>query len=144
MAHPADAFMNNRFLVEIDGLAISDFAEVILPDGRADVAEHRSGSSPQLAHKDPGNVHIGNLVLRRAVTAGNELFNWWTKVADGLTDRRAVAVSLRDAQGQVVKRWAIFRAWPARYGVAPLIAANSDVVLMETLECVAEGFEPTS
>jgi phage tail-like protein len=142
MSIPANAFMNNRFRVEIDGITMSDFAEVVLPDVRADVVEYRSGGSPQMARKDPGQIHVGSLVLRRGVTKSDDLFTWWKEVADGTLDRRSVVVVLQDRRGRAVKRWTISRTWPARYSVAPLIAADSKVTLLETLEFAAEGFQP--
>ena len=37
-------FLNCRFLVEIDGIPAFSFAEVILPDARAAIAEYREGN----------------------------------------------------------------------------------------------------
>jgi phage tail-like protein len=138
-AHP-NPYLNNRFHVEIDGLTVADFAEVILPEARTDVVEYREGGD-RSAHKLPGASHLGNLVLQRGITQSNELFAWWKAVADGQTNRRNLSVTLTDQQGQPVKRWNITAAWPARYCVAPLVALDGDIALMETLECAVEGFE---
>jgi phage tail-like protein len=140
MAIPVNPYLNNRFQVEIDGLATHDFAEVVLPEARTDVVEYREGGD-RIARKVAGAVHVSNLVLRRGITQSNDLFAWWKTVADGQADRRNMSIILLDQQGQEVKRWNIFAAWPARYSVAPLVALEGDIALMETLECAVEGFE---
>jgi phage tail-like protein len=139
MAVPANPCLNNRFRVEIDGLVISDFSEVILPDSSADIVEYREGNDGR-SRKLPGAAKYGNIVLRRGVTASNELFDWWKTVAEGAASRRSLSVTLLDQQGAEVKRWNIQNAWPARYMVSPLIALDGDAVVLETLECATEGF----
>jgi phage tail-like protein len=132
--------LNNRFKVEIDGIGLEDFAEVILPEAYAEVVEYREGTEIG-TRKLPGAVRYGNLVLRRGVTQSQDLFLWWKSVADGAIVRRSVIVILLDERREPVKRWSIRRAWPARYTVSPLVACDGDVTLMESLECATEGFE---
>jgi phage tail-like protein len=140
MATRTDPYLNNRFRVEIDGIALSGFAEVALPEVHADVTEYRDGNDP-FARKLPGAIHVGNLLLRNGVTKSRELFDWWKETAAGVAHRRTVVVILQDEAGQDVKRWVITHAWPMRYTVEPLVALDGDVTLIETLECATEGFE---
>ncbi len=140
MATRTDPFLNNNFRVEIDGIALSGFAEVVLPEVHADVVEYRDGNDVE-TRKLPGAVHVGNLVLRRGVTKSRELFDWWKDTADGTARRRNIVVILQDEAAQDIKRWAIVRAWPMRYTVGPLVGLDDDVTLIETLECATEGFE---
>jgi phage tail-like protein len=132
-------FLNCRFLVAIDGIPVTSFAEVILPDARAAIAEYREGNENN-AQKSAGAVSYGNVVLRRGVTTTNELSQWWQNVADGKTDKRNLSVTLLDEQLSPVRTWQITNACPARYSIAPLIAIEGNVTLMETLECAVEGF----
>ena len=141
MAAPI-TFLNCRFLVAIDGIPVSSFAEVILPDARAAIAEYREGNE-NTAQKSAGAVSYGNLVLRRGVTTTNELSQWWQNVAGGKTDKRNLSVTLLDEQLNPVRAWQITNACPARYAIAPLIAIDGNVTLMETLECAVEGFSAT-
>lgn len=132
--------LNHRFRVEIDGIQASEFAEIILPEARADIVEYREGTAA-LARKIPGHVHFSNLTLRRGLSASMELSNWWKAIADGQLDRRNIAVILLDHQGQDSKRWVISDAWPTRYNVAPLVAVDGDTVVFETIECAVENFQ---
>jgi phage tail-like protein len=136
---PAPAtFLNCHFLVEINGIAVTEFAEVILPDSRVAIAEYREGNG-NTSQNTPGAVNYSNLVLRRGVTTTKDLFLWWQNVAGGTTDKRNVSVVLLDGQLNPVKTWHITNACPARYSIAPLVA-NGGVTLVETLECAVEGF----
>ncbi len=140
MATPTNPYLNNHFRIEIDGIALTGFTEVVLPETRADVVAYRDGNDTG-TRKLAGAVHVGNLVLRRGVTKSRELFDWWKETADGTAHRRNIVVILQDAAAQDVKRWAILRAWPMRYTVGPLVGLDDDVTLIETLECATEGFE---
>jgi phage tail-like protein len=141
MPPPGNPFLNSRFRVEIDQVGAADFVEVILPDSFAEVIEHRNGGDPRGVHKTAGRIHTGSLVLRRGVTESKELFDWWTNIANGVPDRRNVAVILLDEQLQPVKQWILTGVWPSRYVVAPLFAADEAVTLIETVECVTDGMQ---
>jgi phage tail-like protein len=140
MASHPEPYANNHFRVEIDGIQATDFAEIVLPEARADIIEYREGGD-RTARKFPGAIHFSNLVLRRGVVQANELFQWWNNVANGIADRRNVAVVLLDGQLQPVKRWAISGALPARFAISPLVALGEASTVIETLECAIERFE---
>ena len=140
MPSAAEPHTNHRFRVEIDGVSGVDFAEVVLPEARAEIIEYREGGDRR-AHKIPGATHLGVLTLKRGVTQSQDLFAWWSNVASGAPDRRNVSVVLFDGQGQPVKQWRISGAWAARYVVAPLVANGEAAALIETLECAVEDFQ---
>jgi phage tail-like protein len=138
---PNAPFLNSRFRVEIDQVAGSEFAEVILPECVAEVVEYRNGGEPRGSRKMPGTIHWGNLVLRRGVTESKDLFDWWLNIANGVLDRRSATVTLLDQQLQPVKQWLLRQVWPSRYVVAPLIADDDAVTLIETIECATDGMQ---
>ena len=135
-----DPYRNFNFIVEIDGIVAAAFSEVTMPAASADVIEYREGGEPNVVRKLPGRVHFGNLVLRRGISASDELYNWWKTVLDGQTSRRNIAVILLDEARNPVKRWIFRHAWPARYQPSSLDARGREVVI-ETLEIVHEGME---
>jgi phage tail-like protein len=49
-------------------------------------------------------------------------------------------ITLLDAERLAVRRWAIARAWPAKYESGPLQARGNEVVI-ETLELACERVE---
>jgi phage tail-like protein len=138
-----DPYRNFNFVVEIDGIVAAGFTEVSLPAASADVIEYREGGEPNVVRKLPGRIHFGTLLLRRGLTASDELYNWWKTVLDGQTSRRNVAVILMDEARTPVKRWVFRNAWPARYQPSGLDARGREVVI-ETLEIAHEGMELVS
>src|SRR5450759_5375546 len=59
---------------------------------------------------------FATVVLRRAMTASTELFDWRRRIADGKDDRRDVTIRQRSAPGgDVVNAWRLIRAWPCRW-----------------------------
>lgn len=141
MPRENDPFINTRFRVEIDGVSISSFSEVIMPQAWADVIEYREGSEATRPRKLRGLFSYSNLVLRRGLTESNELFQYWKAVADGTLTRRSISVILLDEAGETeVKRWNFFEAWPCRYELSALDANGSEVIT-ETVEIAFEYFE---
>jgi phage tail-like protein len=136
----ADPYGNFNFLVEIDGIASQGFSELILPEASAAVIEYREGEEPNTVRKLPGLIRFDNVILRRAITASNELYAWWRTVQDGQTSRRSMVVTLLDEGHNAVKRWRFRNAWPVRYESSALDAQGSAVVI-ETLEVAHEGME---
>ena len=135
-----DPFGNFNFLVEIDGVTASGFAEVVMPEGSARVIEYRTGSEPNTVRKLPGRVSYGNIILRRGITKSKELWDWWKKVVDGRTERRNLSIVLLHESRTEVMRWNVREAWPVRYHIGDLNAKGNDA-LIEELEIAHEGFE---
>lgn len=99
-----DPFRNFNFVVEIDGMVAAGFSEVSMPAASADVIEYREGGESNVVRKLPGRIHFGNPMLRRGITASDELYHWWKTVLDGQTSRRTMAVILMDEARNPVKR----------------------------------------
>jgi len=136
-----DPYSNFNFVVEVGGDVVAGFSEVHLPEGQLDVIEYREGGDKtSAARKLPGRVNYGNVVLERGVAGGTDLYDWFKAVRDGTFDRRDVAITLLDEARNPVARWKVSRAWPARYGFAPLRGLGHQT-LVETLELAHEGFE---
>ena len=136
-----DPYENFNFLVEIDGIVQAGFTKVRIPEAMVDVIEYREGGDlPLAARKLPGRVHFGNVVLKWGATASNDLYKWWKKIQDGITDRRNMSIVLLDRARNPVKRWNVRNAFPMLYRVAPLDARGHEV-LVERLEIANEGVE---
>ena len=131
---------NYNFLVQLGGEAAAGFSEVELPEGRIEAIEYREGDDLGPARKLPGRVSYGDVVLRRGLTGGTELFDWWSAVRDGQADRRNVSIVLLDEARDPVATWRVRNAWPTRLAFGRLDARGNEVVI-ETLELAHEGFE---
>jgi len=134
-----DPYPNMNFLVEIDNVVSAGFSEVELGDAVVEAIEYREGADRQAAPRLlPGRVRYGPVTLRRGFAGDATLFQWWLAIAEGLLDRRDLAVVLLDEARNPVARWQLRRAWPTKYEAGPLDARGNDVVI-ETLELAHEG-----
>lgn len=139
-------YRENRFLVEIDGLATASFSTVELPENVIEETEYRDGNDPHTNRKLKGSNAYESLFLERGVTDDSiALYEWFKMVEDGKVDeaRRNVAVVLLDAQGESGPRWEFKDAWPARYD-APNLDAMGNGVALESLELLHEGMARTA
>jgi len=137
---------NSRFLVEIDGIAISGFERVDLPSNETRQGEYREGNEPPRNRKLWGTTEYADLVLERGVDAdGTTLFDWRKEVTDGKVDeaRSAVAVQLLDEEGQSQARWQFSQAWPKRYEPPTLDANGGGTTATETLVVAYSEMERT-
>ena len=118
------------------------FFHVLPPRGVITVADYQSGSSRAHApHEVPGPAHMERVLMRRGLTGALDLFSWWKAVLDGQESvARTVRIYLLDDDGTIVLTWTLFHAWPAIYGVEPLVAGSSEPAV-EFVELAYDSFE---
>jgi phage tail-like protein len=136
----ADVQTNCRFYVEIEGRAEAIFTEVSGLQLEMQVMEYQEGGNNGFIHRLPGPVKVGNITLKRGVTASNDLFKWCMDVVSRQVTRRHMSVVMYDARGQEVVRWNFHNAYPVRW-VGPQFAADGKVAAIETLELAHAGLE---
>jgi T4-like virus tail tube protein gp19 len=72
------------------------------------------------------------VLLRRALTASTELYEWRRAIVDGKDDRRTVTIHQLDGPGgKIVNSWRLVRAWPSRWSGPAFNALESGVALEE-------------
>jgi phage tail-like protein len=122
---------SGRF-AECSGLEASMEAKAVKAGGR------NMGVS-QLA----GRVNFATVILKRGITAGNELWRWFYDVAGGSYERRLrVEISLLPFDGgrddQPIMTWQFARALPVKFKSADLNAKSNEIGI-EELHFVHEG-----
>lgn len=137
-----DPLRNQRFRVEVDGLAAVAFSEVSIGATTTDVIEYREGGDPLHVRKLPGLHRFGNVTLSRGVTESLDLVQWQRLVLQGQTAdaRRRVVIVVADEAGADRARWIVSDAWPVKLELGRLDARGNEV-LIETLELANEGIE---
>jgi phage tail-like protein len=80
-----------------------------------------------------GPVHrFATIVLRRALTASTELYDWRRLIVDGKEDRRDVTIRQLSAPGgKIVNSWKLTRAWPCRWSESGFDAMSNDIAYEE-------------
>ena len=99
------------------------------------VSEYRSGNEKTNdVRKVPGLSRASDVTLKRGVIGATDLFEWIKQVRDGGGNIRSnVVIQLLDESRQVVMTWKLHNAFPFRYNLSPLIAADSTDVAVEEL-----------
>jgi T4-like virus tail tube protein gp19 len=93
----------------------------------------RVTSSTDLALPPDQRPHrFETVLLRRALTASTELYEWRRAIVDGKDDRRTVTIHQLDAPGgKIVNSWRLVRAWPSRWSGPSFNALESGVAFEE-------------
>lgn len=137
-------YRNNRFTLEIDGVARAGFSTANLPENSTEVIEYREGNEKRPTPRKLSSLNdYGTLTLEGGTARdAKALFDWRKLVEDGKMEeaRTTVAVLLQDEEGQMGARWEFRNAWPRQYD-APDLDATGNEVAIESIEIVHEGME---
>lgn len=137
---------SGKFLFEVDGVEIGTFTEVSGLELDVGVEELEEGGQNQFVHKLPGRMTWPNLVLKRGMTKGDELFAWVRKSSgDGFAgegskiERKSAAVTLINDKGDRMRAWELDGAFPVRWRGPSFVASSNDLAA-EELEIAHHGF----
>jgi phage tail-like protein len=122
------------------------FAEVSGLSTENQVVEHTSAGADgkPLPQRFAGQVKWSNIVLKRGVDAGLQLWTWRQAILTGGIDknRQSVVINVMDQTGAIVATYSFIRAWPCKYS-SPGLNAGGNEILVEELELAHEGFTRT-
>ena len=137
-----DPLTNFRYRLEIDGLTIAGFSEVVIGETVTEIIDYREGNDAPHVRKLSGLTKYGNVTLKRGMTTSLELYDWHKQIVDGQvgTARKNVVIVVADETGADKARFVVTDAWPTKYSASELDARGNEV-LIETLELVNEGIE---
>ncbi len=136
-----DGVPNCRFYVRIDGMAQAVFTEMSGLSVETAVTEYEEGGVNGFVHKLPGRTKVGNLTLKRGVTASNEFYKWYLDVLQGKLKVRHVDVLMYDVAGKELAKWSFANAFPVKWS-GPQFVADGKAAAIETLELAHEGLIP--
>jgi phage tail-like protein len=137
-----DPLRNFRFRVEIAGIAVAGFSEVVIGPTTTEAIDYREGTDPPHVRKLSGLTKFANIRLSRGVSDSLDLYNWYKQIVAGqlATSRRQVVIVIADETGADHARFVVSEAWPIKYESSALNATGNDVII-ETLELANEGIE---
>ena len=131
------------FTVEIDGIETARFQKCEGLEAETYVYEVEEGGLNHTTRKFRGRTRFPNLILEKGITENDSLFNWFkeTCLENRKLERKNGSVVLKDTEGNEVKRWNFFRAFPCRW-IGPKLVTNlgSDFAV-ERIEIAHEGIE---
>jgi phage tail-like protein len=119
---PRTFFKRFSFLVEIDEFRSAGFQKASELSAEVANIEHHEGGA-LIPNKSPGRLKFSDLTLERGATKDQDIFDWFSQVADaaanaGLVEprfKRNVDLVQLDRDGSTLRRWTIAGAWPVKF-----------------------------
>ena len=133
-----DPYRAFNFLVDIDSTEVAGFSEVAGLTAEGDPVEYREGADPENhVRKLTGLRKYTNLTFKRGFTKDDTLWSWFTQIANGVDDRRAITITLRDEAHVPVIRWNAEGAWINKIE-GPSFNSTGNEVSIESMEICHE------
>jgi phage tail-like protein len=137
----------DRFLFEVDGVAIGVFREVSGLQVTVSVEDIVEGGQNGYVHHMPSRMTWPNLIFKRGLTQADALFDWLQKSSgegfagnNNKLTRCTGAVTVLDATGTRLRAWEFQEVFPVRWK-GPDFSTGVSAPLEEELEVTHHGFK---
>ena len=121
-------------------VAAGGFSECSGLEGTLQIEEYPEGGENRFVHRFPTRMTYPNIVLRRGVGIGEDLWLWHFDYVSGKGKRRDGIITLRSELHAPVKVWVFRRGLPLKWS-GPTLNATQSAVAIESLEIAHEGLE---
>jgi phage tail-like protein len=139
-AQDFDKLGEHLFKVEIvPSVLIGEFRECTGLAAERDILEYAEAGNNDFVYKLPGRMKFPLLVLKRGITAQDELLKWFWDSRQMCPKLARVTVTLVDTTSAKARIWAFENAYPVKWA-GPNLNAGSDSAATETLEIAHGGF----
>nr|MBP3281003.1 phage tail protein [Treponema sp.] len=128
------------FIVEVDGIQTMCFQKCEGLEAETEVFEYEEGGGE--VHRFIGRTRFPNLILEKGIVDNDVLWKWYKQTNEGKVERKSGSVVLCNLQGEEVKRWNFFRAFPCRWIGPALCGSDRRTYAVEKIEIAYEWLEP--
>jgi phage tail-like protein len=135
---PRDPYVGFNFAVEIEGLTVGGFSEVIGLSGKLELESYVEGGVNHHIHRFPKQMDYPNLVLVRGLTERDDLWKWYEDVTRGKIRLQNGTIILKDSQQSKVMAWNFKKAYPVAWE-GPQLNASGTEIAFERMELVHRG-----
>jgi phage tail-like protein len=122
--------------VTINGEPVRGFVELTGIRTEIEVVPLYDASDPNpkltIGRRKPGSI-----VLKRGVAADTSLWDWYSNVINGASDKRTIQVTVYNRRNKPVARYHLENAWPSTYEVSAFTAESGRAAL-ETVTMTCE------
>ena len=132
-----------RFYVKIErsGFDQAVFTEASGLNVEATVDQVEEGGQNDFVHQLPSRCKVGNLILKRGMTAGGEFIKWMLDVAVGKVEPVSATVTIYQADGSIAATWDLIGVFPIKWSGVQFRSTDNTVAI-ETLELAHSGLRP--
>lgn len=131
---------SHRFYVEVGGVNQAVFTEASGLSVETVVDDVEEGGHNEFVHRLPGRCKVGNLTLKRGMTASNDFLTWSLNVARGIIKRQNVSIVLYRTDGTEEMRWDLVDAFPVKWSGLQF-KADDNTTAVETVEFCHRGLQ---
>ncbi len=128
-------FVGNFFGIEVDGVKIATFTACSGLSIELKVIEHphSTASGQKVTTKIPGAITYSEVVLKRGLTPGTELSDWFKEVVDATAavPRKTGAIIVYDRNMKPVAKFNLTNMWPSKYSAGDLSVGSDEVMIEE-------------
>jgi len=135
---PHDPYMPFNFTVEVEGLTVGGFSEVIGLSSKVELESYIEGGVNHRVHQFPKYMTYPNLVLVRGLGERDDLWKWYEDVTRGKIRLLNGTIMVRDSKQSKQIGWNFKKAYPVAWEGPELNASNGEVAF-ERLELVHRG-----
>lgn len=135
---PARAFPFTVSL-KIGGKEVGSFTECSGLTMERETEQYSEGGTNNFVHVLPGRTKYTNIVLKRGIVEGNELWDWYQKgIFSGQIEPQSLSIILYSRKKVVLRTWNVEKAYPVKW-TGPTMNTSSTDYAVETLELAHHG-----
>ncbi|GIK66487.1 MAG: phage tail protein [Chloroflexi bacterium] len=138
-----EAFSAHSFVIEINGSPMAAFTECTLPTLEIETQDQKEGGLNEYTHVLPVRRKSGRLILKRGLTASQELLSLYKDLLSGQVQPATYSVSvvMYDSMKSELARWNFDKAIPVKW-TGPTLKSDTGAVAIESLELVVHDYIP--
>jgi phage tail-like protein len=138
MAKAKYPLTNLRFEVIIDDLDYATFSEVTGLSVEIETEDYHEGGVNDFVHILPKSIKYQNIVLKKGIIKGKEMWNWIQEVMQGVIKPKNGSILLLNEDDATACCWEIEKAYPVKWSGSDLKGTGGEVFI-ETLELTHRG-----
>jgi phage tail-like protein len=126
----------------VTGLALGGFSECSGLESTLETMDYLEGGLNDRVHRFPTRFNYSNIVLKRGVGFGEDLWLWHQEFVEGKGKRRDGHIILQNELKIPIKIWSFSKGLPVKW-TGPTFNATASEISIETLEIAHEKLELT-
>jgi phage tail-like protein len=128
------AYQGSYFALEIDGVSLAWFTGCSGLSIEFDVITFKEGNGLKvIERKRAGRPKYSEVVLKRGLTTGKEVHDWFKEVVDAAkpTPYKTASIVIYDRIGEAAARFNLEGCWPSKMSISDLQAGSDDSMVEE-------------
>jgi phage tail-like protein len=131
---------NLKFEVIFDHKNQANFSEISGLSVEIETEDYHEGGVNDFTHVLPKTVKYQNIVLKRGIINGKEMWDWIKEVMEGVIKTKTVSILLLNDDDSTACTWEASNAYPVKWSGSELKGTGGEI-FMETLELTHRGIK---